>query len=267
MAHQATREKTITEFGNQWLLHGGIENDWTSDDKFRDHFGDLFDPNELTGKIVCEVGAGSGRIIKFISKYNPKTIFAVEPSNPGVNALKHNLSNLKNLKILHKSGDKFITDELCDVIIAIGVIHHIKDPIDVLKNIYKNLKPKGTFVMWVYGYENNFLYFLFYNTVCWLTKKLPDKILDLFSSVLNILIQPYIFLCRFINLPLKGFLLNVFSKCSWKRRKFIIFDQLNAEYAHYYKKEELISLLEMAGFNNLRFYHRYKYSWTVVCKK
>ena len=103
--------------------------------------------------------------------------------------------------------------------------------------------------------------------MCQITKKLPNNILNFFSSILNVLIEPYIFLCRFINLPLKGFLLNVFSKCSWKRRKYIIFDQLNPEYAHYYKKEELVDELGKAGFSDLKFYHRYNYSWTVVCKK
>ena len=267
MTLENTRKKTITDFADQWDIHGTIDDEWTSDEKFRDHFGDIFDPGELKNKVVCDVGSGCGRIVKFISKHNPKTIYAVEPSYTGVTAIKQNLSNLTSLQILNTSGELFKTKELCDYVISIGVIHHIKNPIDVLKNIYNNLKDDGTLVIWVYGYENNLLYLLFYNTVCRLTKKLPNKILDTFSSILNILIEPYIFLCRFIKLPLKGFLLNVFSKCSWKRRKYIIFDQLNPEYAHYYKKEELIYELEKAGFSNLKFYHRYNYSWTVVCKK
>ena len=59
------------------------------------------------------------------------------------------------------------------------------------------------------------------------TKKLPDFIVVFISSLLNIVIQPYIFLCKFINLPIKGYFVNVFSKYSWKRRNQVIFDQLN----------------------------------------
>ncbi len=267
MTLESTRKKTITDFGDQWDIHGKIEDEWTSKEKFRDHFGNIFDPSAINNKIVCDVGSGCGRIIKFISRHNPKIIYAVEPSSEGVNAIKKNLSDLTNLKILNTSGELFKTDELCDYIISIGVIHHIKNPIDVLKNIRNNLKENGKLVIWVYGYENNLLYLIFYKTVCQITKKLPNNILNFFSSILNVLIEPYIFLCRFINLPLKGFLLNVFSKCSWKRRKYIIFDQLNPEYAHYYKKEELEEELGKAGFSDLKFYHRHKYSWTVVCEK
>ena len=99
------------------------------------------------------------------------------------------------------------------------------------------------------------------------SKKLPDFIVVFISSVFNIIIQPYIFLCRFINLPLKGYFINVFSKYSWKRRNQVIFDQLNPVYAHYYKREEIQELLSKAGFENLKFFHRHKYSWSVVCKK
>ncbi len=267
MTLETTRKKTISDFGDQWKIHGKIEDDWTSEEKFKDHFGEIFDPNELKNKIVCDVGSGCGRIVKFISRYNPKIIYAIEPSSAGNEALRKNLTELKNLKILNTSGELFQTNELCDYIISIGVIHHIKNPIDVMKNVYKNLKDDGVFIIWVYGYENNLLYLLFYNTVCKITKIMPNKILNIFSSLLNILIEPYIFLCKFINLPLKGFLLNVFSKCSWQRRKYIIFDQLNPEYAHYYKKKELENELKMAGFSALKFYHRHNYSWTVVCKK
>ena len=165
MTLESTRKKTITDFGDQWDIHGKIEDEWTSEEKFRDHFGNIFDPNEINSKIVCDVGSGCGRIVKFISRHNPKTIYAVEPSSEGVNAIKKNLSALTNLKILNTSGELFKTDELCDYIISIGVIHHIKNPIDVLKNIRNNLKENGKLIIWVYGYENNLLYLIFYNTV------------------------------------------------------------------------------------------------------
>ena len=74
----------ITDFGDQWDIHGKIEDEWTSEEKFRDHFGNIFDPSEINNKIVCDVGSGCGRIVKFISRHNPKTIYAVEPSSEGV---------------------------------------------------------------------------------------------------------------------------------------------------------------------------------------
>ena len=75
---------------------------------------------------------------------------------------------------------------------------------------------------------------------------------------------PYILLCKYFNLPLKTYLINVFSKCGLDKRKEIIFDQLNPSYSKYYKKEEIEKELTDAGFVNLKFYHRHGYSWTVL---
>jgi SAM-dependent methyltransferase len=168
------------------------------------------------------------------------------------------------LKIVQSDGLKFKTPELCDVIFSLGVIHHIKNPIDILKNIRSNLKPKGKIVIWVYGYENNMLYICIYKILSLFTQKLPDKALYKFASLLNIIIQPYIYLCKFINLPMKNYWLKVFNKCGWQKRKDMIFDQLNPSYAKYYKKNEIEKELLDAGFVNLKFHHRHNYSWTVV---
>ena len=61
----------------------------------------------------------------------------------------------------------------------------------------------------------------------------------------------YIILCKFLNLPLKKYFINVFNKCGWKKRNDIIFDQLNPAYSKYYKKEEIEKVLTDAGFINL----------------
>ena len=55
--------------------------------------------------------------------------------------------------------------------------------------------------------------------------------------------------------------------CLMRIRKYLIFDQLNPTYAYFYKKKELRKLLNKANFKNLKFFHKDKYSWTVVCKK
>ena len=84
------------------------------------------------------------------------------------------------------------------------------------------------------------------------------------SFILNLTLEPYIFLCRFFNLPLKSYFLKVFNLCGWKKRVDIIFDQLNPAYAKYYKKNEIEKELTDAGFVNLKFHHRHGYSWTAT---
>ena len=265
MLENKIRDKTIRDYNDQWKLQGELNEDyWASDDILFDQFANLFSANEVKDKIIADIGAGTGRVVKTLLKYNPKKVYAIEPSYTGVNHISNNLKKYSNLKIVQSDGLKFKTSELCDVIFSLGVIHHIKNPIDILKNIRSNLKPKGKIVIWVYGYENNMLYICIYKILSLFTQKLPDKALYKFASLLNIIIQPYIYLCKFINLPMKNYWLKVFNKCGWQKRKDMIFDQLNPSYAKYYKKNEIEKELLDAGFVNLKFHHRHNYSWTVV---
>jgi len=259
------REKTVKDFDNQWKLQGELNDDyWASDQILFDQFANVFSIEEVKDKIIADVGAGTGRVIKTLIKYDPKKIYAIEPSSTGVIEISKNLKNNENLNILQSDGKKFKTPELCDIIFSLGVIHHIKHPTDVLKNIKNNLKSKGKIVIWVYGYENNLIYIFFYKILSSFTQKLPDKIVYKIAGFLNLLLQPYIYVCKYINLPLRNYWLKVFNKCGWKKRNDMIFDQLNPAYAKYYKKNEIEKELLDAGFVNLKFHHRHSYSWTVV---
>lgn len=261
------RNKTIKDFNNQWKLSGYLNDDyWSSDQILFDHFGEIFDIKEITNKVISEVGAGPGRLIRTFLKFHPKKIFAIEPSDNGIKKMNESFKDSKNLEIIQSDGLNFKNNELSDIIFSLGVIHHIKNPTDVLTNIRKNLKKNGLIVIWVYGYENNLLYILFYKVISKITKYLPDKILYFFANILNLILIPYIFLCKFLSLPLRDYFLKVFNKFSWANRNLAIFDQLNPQYAMYYKKNEIIKELKDAGFSDLKIFHRHNYSWTVVGK-
>lgn len=258
------RAQTVTDFGNQWKIHGHLGDDhWTSVDLLKDYVGPLMNLEDIRGKRVAEVGSGSGRIIRMLNTFGPAELHAIEPSY-GAAVIARNSPDMNHLKIHPVHGDEFKIGNL-DYIFSLGVIHHIPEPLSTLKNIRANLAPGGKFVVWVYGRENNLLYLMFYKLVCAITKKLPDFALDRISSFLNYLLVPYIGLCRIFPLPMKDYLLKVFAPCGLEKRKYIIFDQLNPEYAKYYRKQEFLDVLKAAGFEDIRIYHRHGYSWTAVC--
>lgn len=267
MSTKDVRQATIEDFGKQWHLHGAVDDDyWSSTEMFRDHFGDLFAPEEIAGKTVAEVGSGSGRIVNMICSFAPKKFYAVEPSS-GIDVLIENTEQYSHMiEYLNVSGESFDLHDL-DIVFSLGVIHHVKDPIDVVRNIHESLKPGGKFIVWVYGAEGNRLYLFLYRFLSLFTKPMPDSLLDRLSGALNYLIQPYVVLSRYLPLPLSGYLTNIFGKCGWEKRKYIIFDQLNPAYAKYYRRRELHDLLSMAGFSHIRFYHRHGYSWTALARK
>ena len=208
---------------------------------------------------------GSGRIINKLNLFNPSKIIAVEPSKAIEVAKKNNeKSSIEFLNI--RGQDLNYNDEL-DYIFSLGVIHHIPEYDIVCKKIYKSLKPGGKFIIWVYGHENNQLYLKIFNNLRRITRIIPDFFLRILSKFLNVSAILYIFLCKIFNMPLKDYFKNVFSKCSFKKREEIIFDQLNPSFAKYFKKEELEALLKTSGFKKIEIHNRHNYSWTAVAEK
>lgn len=267
MTEKTVRQQTIQDFGDQWQIHGQVDADhWSSREMFVDHFGELFDPEDIEGKVVAEVGSGSGRIVNMICSFGPAKCYAIEPSS-GFEILKKNTrKHAGTVEYINKTGDEFQLDGL-DYVFSLGVIHHIKDPLDVVKNIHDSLKDGGAFLIWVYGYEGNEAYVIALRALSAITTRMSDSWLDRFSAALNYAIQPYVWLCRILPLPMRGYLLNVFGKCGWEQRKYIIFDQLNPAYAKYYKRAELGELLSAAGFSSFELFHRHGYSWTALARK
>ena len=182
-------------------------------------------------------------------------------------AKKNNKDSKVEILFMKISGQAINFKNEIDYIFALGVIHHIPDAEIVCKKIYESLKPKGKFVIWLYGKEGNELYLFIFNNLRKITRFMPDKLLNLFSIFLNLLLSVYIFFCKYLNLPLRNYILNVIKKCSFEKRKYIIFDQLNPSHSKYYSRDEVFNLLNKSGFKKIEIFSRHGYSWTAVAIK
>jgi len=235
---------------------------------FRDYLCNLINPNEISGKKVLEVGSGSGRILHMISRYKPKLLIGVEPS-VGFSVLAANTITIPNLQLINKSGAEYRESDL-DITFSLGVIHHIKNPEETIRNIYDSLIPGGTFLCWVYGLENKRIYVISRYLISKLTRLLPDTYLDKICHHLTWLVVKYgnlsakYFKSRF---PATTYIQNVFEPCGDMEKKYIIFDQLNPTYSKYYREKEIRKLLHEAGFSEVKIVHRHKYSWTAMAFK
>ena len=253
------------DFGEQFEIDNKIDEYHGS----REMLIDIVNPFNLKlirNKIIMEVGSGSGRILKNLVKFKPKKIFGVEPSK-AINVARKNNKNSKNIIFKKIKGEDIKEYEKFDYVFSLGVIHHIPNYDLVCKNIYTSLKPNGKFICWVYGHEGNEIYIFIFNNLRRITILLPDFILRYLCNLLNIILYPYIFLCKAFPLPLKEYLLNVFSKCSFAKRNYIIFDQLNPSFSKYFKKKEIYKLMKQSGFKDVKIYKRHNYSWTIISKK
>ncbi len=96
------------------------------------------------GKVVLDAGCGTGELPYLIAKKGAKRVIGVDYSEEAI-AVARKTYKLPNLE--------FICDDIArikgkfDVITTLGTIEHTDDPLHVLKQLKKMLKPQGSLIV------------------------------------------------------------------------------------------------------------------------
>ncbi len=260
------KDRTIKDFGKQWLRYSDNEGYYGSLELFSDILSPFLKPGEIKDCKVAEIGSGTGRIVNMLLEAGAKHVVAVEPSD-AFEVLSRNIKHPEKVTCIKITGDQLPAYGDLDYIFSIGVLHHIPNPKPVVEAAFRALRPEGHFFVWLYGKEGNEFYLALIKPLRILTRKLPHLALVSLVWLIYHPLNLYIRLCHRFPLPLREYLLSILEKMSPEKRRLIIYDQLNPAYAKYYKRQEAIKLLEGGGFVNVRVHHRHGYSWTVIGTK
>jgi SAM-dependent methyltransferase len=260
------RDKTIKDFGDQWLRYRDNEGYYGSLELFSDILSPFLKPDDLKCCNVAEIGSGTGRIVNMLLEAGVKHMIAVEPSD-AFEILRNNIKSPEKVTCLKITGEQLPPSGDLDYVFSIGVLHHIPDPAPVVEGAFKALRSGGHFFVWLYGKEGNKPYLAFINSLRVITRHLPHSILAAFVWMIYYPLVIYINLCHRFSLPLREYLLSIFEKMSPQKRRLIIYDQLNPAYAKYYTRMEVEKLLLDCQFINVRVHHRHGYSWTAIGTK
>lgn len=259
--------KTISDFGDQWTTYTENEGYYASVKLLEDLFGPLMTLDEIKGRKVADIGSGTGRIVNMLLEAGAGHVVGIEPS-AAYGVLKQNTAaRADRVTLLNIRGDAIPPDLALDAVVSMGVLHHIPDPAPVVKAAYTALKPGGRMLVWLYGREGNETYLRVAEPMRAVTKRMPHWLLALTCSALNVALDLYIFLCRFLPLPMRDYMRGHLAKLSRSVRRLTIYDQLNPAYAKYYTQAEAQALLTSAGFQEVKTWHRHGYSWTVAGRK
>lgn len=259
--------RTISDFGDQWTSYRENEGYYASTDLFSDIAAGLLQPADLNGAKVGDIGSGSGRIVLMLLNCGARFVHAVEPSAAFDVLQRNTAAQADRIAYHHVSGDKLPADLNLDLVLSIGVLHHIPEPDPVMRAAFAALKPGGKCLIWLYGREGNELYLAVFEPLRRVTVHLPHAVLVGVSHVLNAALGLYAAATAWLPLPMAGYMRNVIGKLDRRARFLVIYDQLNPAYAKYYSEDEARALMERAGFRDIRLKHRHGYSWTVIGTK
>ena len=116
------------------------------------------------GKRVLDVGCGTGNFAREVAKKDAKYVLGIDYADEAIKIAEKN-NKEKNLKF--KKLDVIKLDEKFDIIVSIGTIEHMDNPIKIIKKLKSCLNKNGKIILttpnWTNprGYVLMTLYFLF----------------------------------------------------------------------------------------------------------
>lgn len=265
-------DKTVQSFGEEWnIFHSFSEEEIQCIGN--DYFDLLdFDTSSFT---VLDVGCGSGRWSKYLS---PRVawIEAIDPSLAVCSAAQ-TLKRCNNVRISQASVNNIpFPDNTFDLVISLGVLHHVPDTAGAIVHCYKKVKSGGFFLLYLYyNLENRsgFYRILFFTTNCLrlIISKLPLRIKRIVcDSIAFVIYLPLArlsqFISRFSENVAKKIPLSYYRKTSFYVMRNDAFDRFGTPLEKRFSKSEITEMLTRAGFTDIRFSNREPY-WHVIAQK
>ena len=217
---------------------------------------------DFKNKIILDAGCGIGRNSFWPLKYNAKEVVAFDYSKETVAIAKKNLAYFSNCDVVYKSIYDIDYSKKFDIVFSIGVIHHLEDPKKAVSMLTQAAKDGGTVLIWVYGYESNEWIVHFINPLRKLTCRMPLFLVHFLSYCFSVPLYIYLKIFSQKQLYLKQIL-----EFPFRNIHCIVFDQLIPKTAHYWRKDEAMSLFSGLGLKDIKAYNVNNNSWTIVGKK
>lgn len=162
-------------FGFQWQVHARTQLDTEesnrSEREFRQRTG--FSPEELSGKLVLDVGCGMGRFADVVVRWGAHVV-GVDLSLAAEVAAR----NLAGREAVFFQADVFrlpFAPQSFDFIYSIGVLHHTPDCEKAFKVLPALLKPGGKIAIWLYSRYN--AWYRMSDVYRKMTRRMPPRLL------------------------------------------------------------------------------------------
>lgn len=257
---QAEQRGSPDRFGHSWNIFSDILP--VHEEQFLRWTTGL-DKSAWRGKNFLDVGCGIGRNSHWPLTYGAEASLSIDIDQRTLAAARKNLQSFSDAVVDSRSAYDIGESEKFDIAFSIGVIHHLENPELAIREMNKALKPGGTLLVWLYGFENNEWLIRFFNPVRkFFFSKMPLPLvyaLSLpFAFTLWLFLKTGLGRTEYMKL-IRGF--------SFRHLRAIVYDHMIPRIANYYTKQEAVQLLENAGLDDIRAHWVNEMSWTVLGTK
>jgi SAM-dependent methyltransferase/uncharacterized protein YbaR (Trm112 family) len=263
--------QTVAAFGKQWDEFPCDDGYMASRELFFDFFPTLR-PAEFAGKTVLDAGCGNGRWLRRLAELGARRVIGLDYSSAAVNSWR-NTRDLPQVSVVRGSIlQPPLRDQTFDLIVSMGVVHHLDDPGRGVTQLGRLLTPAGRLAVWLYSHEGNELYLRLAAPLRRLGPRLPAPALKALSCALAAPCWLHAHTSnRWLGRRADGSprlpLANYFALLRRLRLRDvvnIVYDQLTPQLARYYRKDEVESLVREGGLRLVRCERPRGNSWSVL---
>jgi ubiquinone/menaquinone biosynthesis C-methylase UbiE len=265
----------VASFGEEWLKFANFsENDIN---QFGDEYFDIVDETMLTkGTYVLDMGCGSGRFSRYLSA-KVGFIEMLDPSD-AIWAAEKLLCGIDNVRMINASADSIpFADETFDLVMSIGVLHHIPDTQMAMKNCVNKVKPGGHFFVYLYYNLDNRgaafrVLFKIVSVVRKLISSLPSGLKKFICDLLAVVVYlPLVALGKLLHkIGFKKLAKNIPLSYYQDKSFFIIrndaLDRFGTSLEQRFSKAEIQHMMEACGLTGVKFSDNKPY-WHAIGKK
>ena len=252
--------KVVQSFGDEWLKFHDF-----SDDTIRDiakEYFDILDDNIVNkNTYALDIGCGTGRWTKFLTE-KAGFIEAIDPSN-AIFAADKLLGNIENVRLSKASVDTIpFADATFDFVMSIGVLHHIPDTQQAMKDCVKKVKKGGFFYCYLYynletrGWWFKTLYWLS-NLIRKIVCRLPAGIKRTVCDILAIVIyMPLVLWVRFLVLIRLRWIAVRMPLSAYNNKSFFVIrndalDKFGTRLEQRFSKKQVEEMMRNCGLENI----------------
>jgi len=256
---------TVESFGHQWSVYDQkIATDAEQQHLF-DRYFSLMDWSALPPHAIgFDMGCGSGRWAKLAAQQaNVGTLYCIDPAEAALDVARNNLKSLSNCEFIHGSTDENgLAENSMDFGYSLGVLHHIPNTQMAINDSTKLLKKGAPLLLYLYyRFDNKPFWYPWVwrmsESMRWSISKLPLKGRNLACEAIAALV--YFPLAKLswglekLGFNVQHLPLSDYRNASYYRMRHNARDRFGTPLEQRFTRNEIKSMMEKAGLENIQF--------------